>query len=246
MKINVLLSPISLDDLYFTGKTTIVIDVLRATSVICTALVNGAKEVIPVATFDYAMKISSSMFGGQTLLCGERNTKKIDGFHLGNSPFEYSKEVVNGKSIVLFTSNGTKAIVKAKFSKRIIICSFLNLSSVVEYLQELNEDLEILCSAKGSMLSLEDTICAGKLITDFLDKNSEVELTDSAVAATTLAKSLGKNIKKMMLNSEHGKILIENGFEEDIHLCSKIGSLDIIPVFSSNLIKPLVKSTNSN
>ena len=106
MLVNVLLSPNNVDELHFTGKTTVVIDVLRATSVIVEALNNGAKEVIPVGSIDFAMKISVNAHGGQTLLCGERNTKKIDGFDLGNSPQEFIKGIVYGKSVVLFTTNG--------------------------------------------------------------------------------------------------------------------------------------------
>ena len=87
MKLNVFLSPVIVDELYFTGKTTVVIDVLRATSTIATAINNGAKEVVPVASVEFAVKVSGGMFGGLTLLGGERNTKKIEGFALGNSPF---------------------------------------------------------------------------------------------------------------------------------------------------------------
>ena len=90
MKLNVFLSPVIVDELYFTGKTTVVIDVLRATSTIVTAINNGAKEVVPVASVEFAVKVSGGMFGGQTLLGGERNTKKIEGFALGNSCLLYT------------------------------------------------------------------------------------------------------------------------------------------------------------
>ena len=113
MKINTLLSPLNVDELYFTNKTTIVIDVLRASTTIITALANGAKEIIPVNSIEFAVKVSGDTFSSLTLLGGERNTKKIDGFALGNSPLEYTEEIVKGKSIVFFTTNGTKAIVKA-------------------------------------------------------------------------------------------------------------------------------------
>ena len=99
MKINVLFSPVNADELYFANKTTVVIDVLRASSSIITALTNGAREVIPVATVDFAVKLSGGMFGGQTILGGERNTKMIDGFAVGNSPYEYSKNVVENKYV---------------------------------------------------------------------------------------------------------------------------------------------------
>ena len=162
MKINVLFSPVGADELSFTGKTTVVVDVLRASSTIVTALYNGAREVVPVATVEFAVKVSGGMFGGQTLLGGERHTQKIEGFALGNSPLEYSPELVAGKTIVLYTTNGSKAIVKAKFSENLFVCSFLNIGAVVKHLISLNKDFEILCAGRYNHYSMEDTICAGK------------------------------------------------------------------------------------
>lgn len=243
MKISVIVSPAVVEELYFTGKNTVVIDVLRATSSMVYALMNGAREIVPVGSFEYAMKASSTIFGGQTLLAGERNTKKIDGFNLGNSPLEYGQKVVSGKGIVMFTTNGTKAIVKAKYSSNIFIASFLNLNAVAAHLLSLNDGVDILCSGRNGRLSLEDTVCAGKLIQLITASGVEAELDDSALTAVALAKSQGKNLKKMMLSSDHGKILIENGFADDITFCAKTNITDIIPVFTNGAIKPLQKET---
>ena len=114
MKINVLFSPVSADELSFTGKTTVVIDVLRASSTIVTALQNGAREVIPVATVEFAVKVSGGMFGGQTLLGGERNTKKIEGFALGNSPLEYTPDSCRRKNNNLLYNKRFKSNCKSK------------------------------------------------------------------------------------------------------------------------------------
>ena len=239
MKINTLFCQTHIEELYFTGKTVAVIDVLRATTTIITALNNGAKEIIPVGNFEFAMKISGSMFGGQTLLGGERNTKKIDGFNLGNSPLEYTREIVAGKSIVFLTTNGSKAVVKTKFSDTSVICAFLNLSAAAKYLSSLKKDIEIVCSARLGFFSLEDAICAGKLATEIASLTGDIEKTDSTNAAIQLAKSFGKNLKKMLYDTDHGKVLIENGFEEDLKHCAKLNSTEIIPVFSSGSIKVL-------
>jgi 2-phosphosulfolactate phosphatase len=237
MKINVLFSPANVDELYFAGKTTVVIDVLRATSTIITALQNGAREIIPVATVEFAVKVSGGMFGGLTLLGGERNTKKIEGFALGNSPFEYTSEIVSGKSIIFYTTNGTKAIVKAKFSETILICSFLNVSAVAKKLIELNNDVEILCSGRSNVFSLEDVICSGKLVSEISKQNKNIELMDSALASIALNEKLGNNIYKMMKESEHGKILVENGFEKDIKYCSQIDVTSAVPINQGNVLK---------
>ncbi|MEW6652838.1 MAG: 2-phosphosulfolactate phosphatase [Bacteroidota bacterium] len=245
MKINVHYSTQHLDELYFAGKTSVVIDVLRATSVIVTALANGAKEVIPVGTVDFAMKVSGNAFSGQTLLCGERNTKKIEGFVLGNSPLEFSQEVVNGKSIILYTTNGSKTVVKAKFSENLFAVCFLNLTAAAKHLVNLNKDVEILCSGNNGNFSLEDAVCAGKLVTEIFTLNQEAELTDSSKASIVLAKSTGKNILKMLKESEHGRLLIENGFAADIKTCSLYGVKDVIPYFVSGSLKKIDPPENN-
>lgn len=245
MKINVLLSPSLVDELYFTGKTTVVIDVLRATSTIVEALNNGAKEVIPVNTFEFALKASGSIFGGQTILGGEKNTKKIESFNLGNSPLEYTKDVVSGKSIILFTTNGSKAIVKAKFSEHLIICAFTNLACVAKYLVENGKDIEVLCSGRAGGFSIEDTICAGRLITEIESLGVETKLSDSARAGKFLSKFLGKSINKMLLDSEHGKLLVENEFLSDIDYCSNLSTMNLLPVYSNGSVKVLQSKNES-
>ena len=239
MKLNVLISPVNADELYFTGKTTVVIDVLRASTTIINALANGAREVVPVATVEFAVKVSGGMFGGQTLLCGERNTKKIEGFALGNSPAEYLPEVVDGKTIVFYTTNGSKSIVKAKFSQKLFIGSFINLKILAEQLVALNNDVEILCAGNNNLFCMEDIVCAGKLIDEIKNLTGEIELSDSAKAAAALSKTFGKNVLKMLSETEHGKLLIENGYREDLELCAKLNSVNLIPLLNGNVLKPL-------
>ena len=239
MKINVLFSNQHLDELYFTGKTAIVIDVLRATTVISTALTNGAREIIPVSTVDFAMKVSGNAFSSQTLLCGERNTKKVEGFNLGNSPLEYKPEIVSGKSIILYTTNGSKSFVKAKFCENLFSASFNNMPAIVKHLVSLKKDIEIICAGTNGGFNLEDAICAGNIVSEIQTLKNNVHLSDSANASITLYKFSGKNIEKMLAKTEHGKLLIENGFEDDIVECAKIGTTDVIPFYNSGVLKKL-------
>ncbi len=239
MKVNVLFFPFGIDELYFKDKTTVVIDVLRASSTIITALNNGAKEIIPVAGIESAIKLSGGMFGGHTLLCGERNTKKIDGFALGNSPFEFTKEIVSNKTIVLYTSNGTKALVKSKFSENLFIGSFLNLNFLTNHLLNLSNNLEIVCAGSNNQFSLEDSLCAGFICDKILQKDKDASLSDSAKAAVALKKRYNQNIFETLLDSEHGKKLIENGFEKDIEYCSQNSIIDLIPFYNNGSIEVL-------
>jgi 2-phosphosulfolactate phosphatase len=236
MKINVLLSPHNADELYFTGKNTIVIDVLRASTVIVNALNNNAKEVIPVDSVDFALKVSGGAFSGQTLLGGERNTKMIDGFNLGNSPEDYTEEIVSGKTVILYTTNGSKAIVKAKYSENLIVCCFNNLKAITDYIVDLNQDFEILCSGASGKFCIEDTVCAGKIIELVEKQILAVELSDSASASLILNKSFS-SVVNMLKECEHGKKLIDNGFEKDIEFCSKMNTVDIIPFYNSGILK---------
>jgi len=239
MKLDVLFSPVQTDELFFTGKTTVVIDVLRASSTIITALANGAKEVVPVGTIEFAVKVSGGIFGGQTLLGGERNAKKIEGFALGNSPSEYTKEVVSGRTIVFYSTNGSRAIVKAKYSANLFVCSFNNLSALAKHLKKLGEDIIILCSANNNFLSLEDSVCAGMLVHELIAENNMINLTDGSKSALTLFKSFGKNILKLLSETDHGVLLINNGFESDLKACAEFNSTEVIPFYSGNVLKVL-------
>jgi 2-phosphosulfolactate phosphatase len=185
------------------------------------------------------MKISGNAFGGQTLLGGERNIKMVEGFNLGNSPLEYSKENVSGKSIIHYTTNGSKAVVRAKFSENLFVCSFNNLEKVAQHLCSLKEDVEILCAGSNGMFCIEDTICAGKLISEIEKINTDLELSDSAKASVQLSKSFGRSISKMLKECEHGKLLIENGYEKDLEHCAKLNNIEIIPYYNSGVIKML-------
>jgi 2-phosphosulfolactate phosphatase len=239
MKVNVLFSPVNADELYFANKTTVVIDVLRASSTIINALSNGAKEVIPVATVEFAVKGSGGMFSGQTLLGGERNTKKIEGFALGNSPIEYYREFVEDKFIVFFSTNGSKAVVKAKFSQNLVVCSFNNLSSIANYLIRLKNDVEILCAGNNNNFSLEDSVCAGKLIEEIKKKKKNIEVSDSSAAAYALYERFGDDILEMLKNTEQGKKLIANGFAKDLEFCSDLNINSAIPYFDGIKLKSL-------
>ena len=239
MKLNVLLSPLNADELYFTQKTTVVIDVLRASTTVISALSNGAKEVIPVGTVEFAVKVSGGMFGGQTLIGGERNTKRIEGFALGNSPLEYTRETVENKTIVFYTSNGSKAIARAKFSNELFVCSFNNLLGMAQRLIKLNKDVEIPCAGHNNLFSLEDTVCAGMLVGRIKRLNRSVKISDSSMAAQVLYEKFGDDIPKMLDNTEHGKRLIQNGFKKDIEYCSRYNITKNIPYFDGNALKLL-------
>lgn len=243
-KIEAHFSPIELDELQLKDKDVVVIDVLRSSTTIAQALSNGAKEIIPVADIESAVKISGSLSGDVILRGGERHGKMIEGFDLGNSPLEYSEQVVRGKSIIYLTSNGTSTIQKGRYARNLIVGGFVNISAVVKLLGSLRNDLVLICAGSGGKFCLEDSVCLGKIVT-MLEQtaNCDFYLDDCAIAAKALDKTFGKNVLKMLQNSVHGKYLTEIGFKDDLKICSQIDSIPVIPVFTGNVLR-LKSDTN--
>ncbi len=237
MNVELHFTPDQTDELTLRDKTVVVIDVLRATSSIITALGNGAKEIIPVTTVESAMKISGNLFGDVILLGGERHGKMIEGFNLGNSPFDYSEEKVKGKSIIFSSTNGSQAMVKARFAREMTLCAFVNMSRVVEFLAANPRDFIIVCSGTNGMFSMEDSVCAGMLIGRLLERKLELSLLDGAQAALLLYKAAGKNLLKMLKTAQHGKYLDEIGFGEDLKYCAQVDAVPILPQLDGNVIR---------
>lgn len=241
MRVDVLFSALEADEMQLRDRNVVVIDVLRSSTTIAHALANGAREIIPVATVENAVKVSGSLFGDVTIRGGERNGKMIQGFNLGNSPLEYTEANVKGKSIIFCTTNGTVALVKGRHTRNMIVGGFINVSKVVEFMREVNEDFILLCSGRAPALggfSLEDTICAGMIVHRLSEGTMEgIELTDSALAAKSLFKSMGRSISKMLKNCEHGRYLIEIGFKDDLKICGEIDSVQVLPQWTGNAIR---------
>ncbi len=217
------------------GKTAIMIDVLRASSTIVTALANGAKGVIPVADMGAGSRISQSMDTENFLLCGEKDGEKIEGYDLGNSPFEYTENLVRGKTIVLNTTNGTKALMRASLAKDIVVGSFLNLNSIVEYLKD-KERIVLVCAGWRGRLSLEDLLCAGNIIYELTNGELPEIAFDGAKVAFGLYEKFGDDIEKTVLSSNHAHRLKDIVGTEDLSYCSSVNVMQVLPVMKEGII----------
>ena len=215
-------------DKFSDGKSTVVVvDILRATSVISTAFMHGVKEVIPVQSLEEAL-----FYKGEKdyIVAAERNAKPIDGFDYGNSPFHYINGDVEGKILVLTTTNGTKAINNAKDHK-VITASYINIDSIVQYLIEDDNDVIILCSGWKGVFNLEDPIFAGTLSNLLLDSNKFSSVCDSLFASIELMKNAGDNLFEYLSNSSHRRRLKSLNMEKDTRYClSPPEKSDIIPI----------------
>ena len=222
---------------YLEDKLVIVIDVLRATSTMVTALANGCLSIIPVLSPEDAIERRLTLPG--SLLGGERNALTIEGFDLGNSPFDYVPEKVGGKRVIITTTNGTRAIRDASTAPKIWMASFLNMHSIVLAVLRQFENSDklqgvvVFCAGTEERFDLPDTLCAGMLI-DGLGTN--VTLNDLGEAARMLYHSSENYLVYKIRNSVHGKKLISLGFERDVVYCSTPNVLPIIPVFQEGEI----------
>ncbi|MEP7129270.1 MAG: 2-phosphosulfolactate phosphatase [Chitinophagales bacterium] len=210
------------------GKVVVVIDVLRATTTMCVALDQGADKVIPVETIEECLS-----YKGREgyILAGERNGRKVEGFHFGNSPFEFMNGVVKGKILVLTTTNGTRAIKMAENSHQVVIGGFLNFSALAKWLISEGKDTLLLCSGWRDKFNLEDTVFAGALIHHI--KEFFLVDSDSAFAAEKLYLNSRRNMFHFMKQSSHYRRLAHLGVINDIKYCLRPDLTDVVPVLKN-------------
>ncbi|WP_424766175.1 2-phosphosulfolactate phosphatase [Paenibacillus sp. sgz302251] len=210
----------------FHHKTAIIADVLRATSTIVTAIAAGALCVIPAETVMEARALARP----GDLLGGERFCRKIAGFDLGNSPEEYTEQVVSGKRIVLTTTNGTRAIHKSMRADYVLTASLLNAEACARTAIELRRDIIILCAGSHDEFAVEDGLCAG-LVLDRLHAISQapIEMDDFGVAMLALYRNRAPQIKETLWNGQTGKRLLKLGLKRDLEACSAIDVYQEVP-----------------
>lgn len=213
------------------NSTVVVVDLLRATSVISTAFMEGVKEIIPVQTLEEALNYKGKE---GYIVAAERNAKPIEGFDYGNSPFHYINSDVDGKILVLTTTNGTKAINNAK-SHKVITASYINLDAVASHLIKEHKDVIILCSGWKGVFNLEDPIFAGSLSSILLDSGKYTSVCDSLFASIQLLKNAGDNLFDYLSESSHRRRLKSLNMEEDTRYClSPPIKSDIIPILKGD------------
>ncbi|EYE88497.1 2-phosphosulfolactate phosphatase [Fervidicella metallireducens AeB] len=224
MKISLIPSIEYVDRIDLKGKVAVVIDVLRATSVIITALSNGAKEVVATTEIDETFKLKNN----NSIIGGERKALKINGFDLSNSPLEYQENIVRGKRVILNTTNGTKAINKCSDGAYVFIGGIINGKAVSKKIAEIGKDVVFVCSGTDGKFSLDDYICAGKIIYNLLEiKNGELE--DLAATAYMAYRDNKGDLFSYVKMASHYKYMISIGLEEDIEYCFQEDIVDIVP-----------------
>jgi 2-phosphosulfolactate phosphatase len=234
--IEVCLTPALLNLYDIEQSIVVVIDILRATSSITYGIDNGAEAIIPVANVEDCLNYDGKGY----LLAAERNGEVVEGYDFGNSPFSYTKEKVAGKTIVLTTTNGTKAMYMAQErAHQVVVGSFLNLTALCNWLKVQDKDVLLLCAGWKDKFNLEDTLFAGAVV-NVLRKDF-VHFDDSCVAAEDMYLLAKDDLRNYLRKSSHSHRLEQLNIEEDVQFCLKLDLCTTIPVLQEERLVALVK-----
>lgn len=231
--IEVCLTPSLLELFDFTTKIVVVVDIFRATTTIITALAQGAEKIRAVATVGEALQWRQQGY----LAAGERGGQKVEGFDLGNSPYDCIDRDIRRQKIAITTTNGTLAIQATRGAKAQAIGAFLNISSLVSYLRSVENDILVLCAGWKGQINLEDTMFAGALIAELA--NDALADSDSARIASELYQKRHTDMLAFLKNSEHARRLIRIGYERDLEFCLRKDAYSVNGIIKDGVIESL-------
>ncbi|MDX1547462.1 MAG: 2-phosphosulfolactate phosphatase [Rhodothermales bacterium] len=237
MDVEVFLTSNNLTEEDVAGRSVVVIDVLRASATIITALQHGARDVVPMADRADAGKLASNLDAASYLLGGERGGEKIEGYHLGNSPLEYTEAQVKGRTIIFTTTNGTNAIARARTARHLLIGSFLNADRVVDFLRQADTDVVIVCAGRRNRVSLEDTLCAGLMLYRLWDGQVPGIVSDTAYMAFTQYRNDQDHLQDVIRHSNHAQWLSAHGYDDDVAYCTQVDALPVLPYYRENRLQ---------
>ncbi len=233
MRVDLAFTPAGLSHAKVQGRVVFVIDILRATTTMCAALNNGARAIIPVSSTEEALRLAQTIASTDVLLAGERKCARIPGFHLGNSPLEMTERAVRGKTLVVTTSNGTKALLACQAAAWVYPAAAANLSVAAERGREAldsNQDILIVCAGRNGGFALDDAYCAGRLAAAILGGTKpRRELNDAGLASLDLVRRYGDHWDRPLAYSRSGRELVKLGFRPDVHDAAR---LDAYPVLA--------------
>jgi len=229
MQVHVALMPGEFPELELAGRVALVVDVFRATSMVVAAFEAGCTRVIPVASEAAARERAASLAPSPVLLAGERGGDPIDGFDLGNSPLDCTPERVGGRTLILTTTNGTRAMLKAGEAAAAALAALTNAGAAAQWAVARRRDLTMLCAGEQGRFSLEDTVCAGLLVAGVLRANPEAKLTDAARAAHSLGIVYGTAPERLKQDAAWARQLHRRGRAADLEVCVRIDVASLVP-----------------
>jgi 2-phosphosulfolactate phosphatase len=242
MRLDVFFTPQEVSPPDVANRVVAVVDVLRASTSIAVALANGARAVIPLGSSEEVVARAKSLARSEVKLAGERKMQPIPGFDVGNSPREFTKEAVEGKTVLMSTTNGTSAILAVTGARDVVIASYVNFSAVLSLLRVAlrgGTDVAIICAGQDRHFALEDSACAGLFVQHITEKNAKAEINDAAQSAMLIDKKFGSNLKRLFKSSTHGVALADAGFGDDLTECAELDAYPVVPVYQDRQITRL-------
>jgi 2-phosphosulfolactate phosphatase len=234
-KIEVCFTPALIDRYTIEDSIVVVIDILRATSSMVYGIDNGAEAIIPVALVEDCLTYMDKGF----LLAAERNGEVVEGYDFGNSPFSYTADKVAGKTVVLTTTNGTKALHLARKAHQVVIGAFLNLQALCDWIKEQEKDVLLLCAGWKDQFNIEDTLFAGAVVHRL--RNEFALYDDSSVAAEDLYLLAKDDLRAYVGKSSHSHRMVALNIEEDVKFCLQVDLCQAIPVLEGESLVALKK-----
>lgn len=214
------------------GQAVVVIDVLRAASTMVEALVNGARDVLPSESVEQAVKRAQEIGRDQALLCGERDVERISGFELGNSPLEFTPDRVAGRTLVMTTTNGTRALLLGSGGKRCLVASLLNASAVADALAG-EAAVLLLCAGREGRFAAEDALCAGviarRIAIRARQAGTTVTTNDASRVAMLMAARFGDRVARLLPRTAAGRSLVRHGRGEEVAYCARLDRHRAVP-----------------
>jgi 2-phosphosulfolactate phosphatase len=226
-RLEVCLSPAIYDKHADDRNVVVIVDILRATSSICAAIHNGVKSIIPVATVEEARAMKQQGY----MVASERDGFVLDFADFGNSPFNFTPGIVNGKEIVYSTTNGTRCIHMASHSKAIVIGSFLNISALANWLLTQDAPVLIFCASWKDRFSLEDTVFAGALAERLMNSGKFESICDAVTASVDLWSLAKTDLSGYIQKTAQKGRLASKGLDDCIDYCLTADQTQVIPAF---------------
>ena len=240
MKLDVHFTPAGLTLAEVQGRTVFAIDILRATTSMCAAMSSGAKAIIPVASTEEALRLAQTIGSDDVLLAGERNCARIEGFQLGNSPLEMTEAAVRGKTLVVSTTNGTRALLACQGAGAVYPACAGNLSLTAERAREaldIEGGMVVVCAGRGGAFSLDDAYAAGRLVSAALGgSRARRGLNDAALTSLDLVRRYGDNWERALGRSRAGRELVRLGFADDVRASARPDAYPVLPIFQDRRV----------
>lgn len=233
MKLEVCFTPATFESFKNKEAVVAVIDVLRASTAICAAFMNGAEKLIPIGEVEEARKFKNEGY----LVAAERDGFVLDFADFGNSPFNFTPERVQNHVIAYSTTNGTQAIRMASECHQVTVAAFINISAVCNYLTSFNRDIILFCAGWKNRFSLEDTILAGAMAEKILAHEGFTTNCDSALASLDLWSLAKPDLLDYIEKAAQRSRLRTNGLDDCLEFCHTSDLTNIVPVYSEGFLK---------